>query len=144
MFTPISFSSHTAWILPAFIHLFFHIHEVYNLSLFSFLIADSTHDSFNYSLYKKHFKVPNCCHFPMSVFMILIMLVIKWYKKWSLQCFHHSPFKLRSLRWKRYKKRQSIWIEFILNFLAVPYGVWDLSSLTKDPTCTPWSGSVES
>ena len=74
----------------------------------------------------------------------LIMLVIKWYKKWSFQCFHHSPFKLRYLKWKRYKKRQWIWIEFILNFLAVPYGVWDLSSLTEDPTCTPWSGSMES
>ena len=144
MFTRISFSSHASWLLAAFKNLFLQIHEfTRSLSLFNFPV-DSRDDSFNYSLYKKHFKVPNCCHFPMSVFMILIMLVIKWYKKWSLQCFHHSPFKLRSLRWKRYKKRQSIWIEFILNFLAVPYGVWDLSSLTKDPTCTPWSGSVES
>ena len=31
--------------------------------------------------------------------------------------------------------------KFFLIFLAVQHGMWDLSSLTRDQTCTPCTGS---
>ena len=33
---------------------------------------------------------------------------------------------------------------FLFFFLATPHGMWDLSSLTRDQTCAPCSGSTES
>ena len=33
---------------------------------------------------------------------------------------------------------------FFFNFLAIPHGMWDLSSMTRDGTSIPWSGSVKS
>ena len=38
----------------------------------------------------------------------------------------------------------SLFLVFFVFFLAIPNGMWDLSSLTKDQTCAPCPGSSES
>ena len=42
-----------------------------------------------------------------------------------------------------FKKKKKFFF-FFFNFLAIPHGMWDLSSLTKDGTSVPCTGSVES
>ena len=37
-----------------------------------------------------------------------------------------------------------IFLTFLKIFLATPYSMWDLSSLTRDRTCIPCSGSAKS
>ena len=58
------------------------------------------------------------------------------------RCLHGSVLSPDSLRGRVVLQTQAG--KFFFFFLAVPCGLWYLSSLTSDQTCAPCSGSLES
>ena len=74
---------------------------------------------------------------------------------WRKMCRQHAHF---SLKWKNTECSSGTWllehwgtniaVALILFkkstlFLAMPWGMWDLSSLTRDQTCTPCVGNAQ-
>ena len=52
--------------------------------------------------------------------------------------------RIRHLKWVKCMVCEFYLNKTFFNFLAAPHGMWTLSSQTRDETCTPCTGSIES